>query len=230
MAEIIVALDVVDRDAALELIGRLPPSATFFKVGLELFVGSGPRVVRELRAIDRRVFLDLKLHDIPNTVRAAAAAAADLDVELLTLHASGGARMIADARAAVEGSRTRILAVTVLTSLTGGDLDEIWGKEGSTPPGEVARLAELAMANGAHGVVCSAREAACLRGRLGPDALIATPGIRLLGDGADDQARVATPREARDAGADFLVLGRSVTRASDPGAAYARATRELEEA
>lgn len=228
MAEVIIALDVPGRDAALDLVRRLPSSATFFKVGLELFVHSGPPVVKELRAMGRRVFLDLKLHDIPHTVGAAAAAAADLDVDLLTVHASGGAAMIAEARAALEGSRTRLLAVTVLTSLSGGDLDEVWGRRDATPPNEAARLAELGMANGAQGVVCSPREAACLRQRLGSAALIVTPGIRLAGDDAHDQARVATPREARDAGADFLVVGRSVTCAPDPGAAFAEVLRELE--
>lgn len=228
VAEVIVALDVPGRAPALELVRRLPPKASFFKVGLELFAHSGPSMVSELRAQGRRVFLDLKLHDIPNTVGAAAAAAAELDVDLLTVHASGGSSMIAAARAAVAGSGTRVLAVTVLTSLKGDDLDQVWGRKASVPSEEVARLADLAMESGAHGVVCSVHEASCLRRRFGPDALIATPGIRLAGDGADDQARVATPREARDAGADFLVVGRSVTRAADPAAAFDRVLEELE--
>lgn len=228
MAEVIVALDVAGGDAALELVRHLSPQADFFKVGLELFVRAGPAIVNDLRALNRRVFLDLKLHDIPNTVRAAAEAAADLDVELLTVHAAGGARMIGEARAALEGGRTRLLAVTVLTSMAGTDLSQVWGREGVCPEEEVTRLAAWSVGNGAHGVVCSPHEAAGLRRDLGPDALIVTPGIRLAGDGRHDHARIATPRDAQTAGADFLVVGRSITRASDPRVAFAEIQRQLE--
>jgi orotidine-5'-phosphate decarboxylase len=227
VAEVIVALDVPGRNAAVDLVHRLD-RARFFKVGLELFVREGPPVVREIRASGRSVFLDLKLHDIPSTVAAAAGAAADLGVELLTLHASGGRRMISAARRAVEDMDTRILAVTTLTSMSAADFEETWGGTDRTVEREVGRLADLAMGSGAHGVVCSPREAAFLRARLGREALIVTPGIRLEGDPADDQARPATPASARSAGADYVVVGRSITRAADPVEALATVLCQLE--
>ena len=227
MAEVIVALDVPGRTAALDLVTRLA-RATFFKVGLELFVREGPAIVREIRASGRSVFLDLKLYDIPNTVAAAAGVAADLGVELLTVHASGGRRMIEAARRAVEGTDTRILAVTALTSMSRADLEETWGGAGPTAELVVGRLADLAMDSGAHGVVCSPHEASFLRTSLGPKAVIVTPGIRLEGDATDDHARSATPSSARRAGADYLVVGRSITRAPEPVAALAAVLNDLE--
>jgi len=229
MAEVIVALDVPGRSAALDLVRRLD-RARFFKVGLELFVREGPAIVREIRTSGRSVFLDLKLHDIPSTVAAAAGIAAELGVELLTLHASGGGRMIAAARRAIEGTGTRLLAVTALTSMTAADLEEAFGGAGLTVEREVGRLADLAMGSGAHGVVCSPHEAAFLRARIGPEALIVTPGIRLEGDPADDQARSATPASARKAGVDYMVVGRSITRAPEPAAALAAVLDQLEAA
>jgi orotidine-5'-phosphate decarboxylase len=229
LAEVIVALDVPGRSAALDLVGRLD-RARFFKVGPGLFIREGPAIVREIRATGRSVFLDLKLHDIPNTVAAAAGVAAELGVELLTLHASGGSRMISAARRAVEGSDTRLVAVTALTSMTAADLEEVWSGGGRTVECEVGRLASLAIGSGAHGVVCSANEAASVRARIGPQALIVTPGIRLEGDATDDQARFATPALAKAAGADYLVVGRSLTRAPDPRTALAAVLGELEAA
>ncbi len=231
MAEVVIALDVSSREAAWQLIDRLPPRARFFKVGLELFVRAGPSIVSELHSRGRRVFLDLKLHDIPNTVAAATRAASQLNAELLTVHAQGGPRMIEAARAAVEGWPTRVIAVTLLTSLV--------GTEGGTEPGaqrgeaevdrdeQVVRLARLAIESGAHGVVASAMEAGLLRQALPREALIVTPGIRMPEDTPDDHVGVATPAEAARAGADVLVVGRSVTRAVDPGAAFERVTAEL---
>jgi orotidine-5'-phosphate decarboxylase len=229
MAELIVALDLPERAEALALVDRLGPDARFYKVGLELFTRVGPEVLRELRMRERAVFLDLKLHDIPNTVAAAAGAAAEHGVELLTVHASGGTRMISAAREAVEGSGTRLLAVTVLTSMSEAGLSLARGVP-SSPRDEVLRLADLAMEHGAHGVVASPLEVALLRARLGPDALLVTPGIRLGGEDAHDQARVSTPQEAVRAGADFLVVGRTISRATDPVEALAgvRAGMEME--
>jgi orotidine-5'-phosphate decarboxylase len=227
VAEVIVALDVNGRSPALDLVRRLD-RARFFKVGLELFVREGPAIVREIRASGRSVFLDLKLHDIPTTVAAAAGVAAELGVELLTLHASGGSRMVSAARRAVEGTGTRLLAVTALTSMTAVDLGEAFGSGDRTVECEVGRLADLALGSGAHGVVCSPKEAAFLRARVGREALIVTPGIRLEGDPADDQARSATPASARKAGADYLVVGRSITRAPEPQAALAAVLDQLE--
>lgn len=222
VAELIVALDFPGRAAALELVDRLGPDAPFYKIGVELFGREGPEMVRELTRRERGVFLDLKLHDIPNTVAGAARAAADLGADLLTVHASGGPRMVAAASRALEGSGTRLLAVTVLTSLTAEELALSWGREPLVPRVEVVRLGELAVENGAHGVVASAREAALLRERLGPEVVIVTPGIRLPGDDEADQARVATPGDAVAAGADFLVVGRTIRDAPDPAAAVGR--------
>ncbi len=229
MAEVVIALDVPSHAAALDLVDRLPPEANFFKVGLELFITAGPPVVTELRSQSRRVFLDLKLHDIPNTVEAAARAAAELEADLITIHALGGPRMIEAARRAVEGSGTKLIAVTVLTSLSESDLAVTWGTSRPDRGEEVARIASLAIASGAHGVVTSAQEARQLRERLGPDLLIVTPGIRLYDDEHDDHAGVVTPRQAVRAGADVLVVGRSVTRAPDPREAFVRIHAELVE-
>lgn len=227
MADVIIPLDRPTRADAMALVDRLGDAADFYKVGLELFGRTGPDVVRELRDRGKRVFLDLKFHDIPNTVRGAVAAAAALDVDLLTVHAAGGAAMIAAAReAAGEAAhatpstrRTRILAVTVLTSLGADDVTTLWGRDVSDVAGEVVRLAEAATGAGADGVVSSPREAARLREVLGPGALIVTPGIRPAGSELGDQRRVATPADAVSAGATHLVIGRPVTEAPDPARA-----------
>jgi len=228
MAKLIVALDFPDRTRALALVERLGEKADFFKVGLELFTSEGPEFVRDLREMGKRVFLDLKLHDIPNTVAASVAAAVRLDADLLTIHASGGSTMIAAARGAAEGSRTSIVAVTALTSLSREELAVAWGRDELDPAVEVTRLARLAMESGAHGVVASAQEVKGLRQSLGGEALLVTPGIRLPGTGVDDQVRVATPHEAVSGGADYLVVGRPITQSSDPVNALERVRVAME--
>ena len=222
----IVALDVPDAASATALLGRLGASARFVKVGLQLFTAEGPAIVRALRERSLRVFLDLKLHDIPNTVAHAVKSAAALDVELLTLHASGGAAMLRAAAEAAAGTPLTLLGVTVLTSLDERGVGEAWGREQVEMEAEVERLARLAAACGIPGVVASVREIPAVR-RAGPTLRVLTPGIRLAGDAAGDQSRTATPAEAARLGADYVVLGRSVTAADDPAAALARAIEEL---
>ena len=221
---IIVALDVPDAAAARALAARLDASKCSLKVGKELFTAAGPDLVRELARRGFRVFLDLKFHDIPNTVAQACAAAARLGVWMLNVHASGGAAMMAAARDAVGRTaaeaglpRPLLIAVTVLTSLSAGDLAAIGVN--ASPEEQVLRLARLAQAQGLDGVVCSAREAAALKRALGPAFTLVTPGIRPEGSAANDQARVMTPPQAIAAGADYLVIGRPVAAAPDPQAA-----------
>lgn len=226
---VIVALDVASSEAALALAARLGPAASFVKVGSELFTAAGPGVVLALRETGRDVFLDLKLHDIPNTVRRAARAAAATGARLLTVHASGGRAMIA---AAVEGAGATcgVLAVTVLTSLDAGELGEAWGRPAPDVGAEVVRLAALARASGAHGVVCSGQEARAVRDATGGALALCVPGIRLAGGAEHDQRRVVTPLAAAAAGASYLVLGRAVTGAADPAAVLERIEAELERA
>jgi orotidine-5'-phosphate decarboxylase len=223
----IVALDVPTRAEAEALLERVGAGADLVKVGLQLFTSGGPDVVRALRDRGVGVFLDLKFHDIPTTVAGAVASAASLGVDLLTVHAAGGAAMLRAARAAADAAplRPRLLAVTVLTSLSAGELGAAWGRGGLTIEDEAERLACLASESGMDGVVASVHEIAAVR--RGGAALVLTPGIRLEGDAAGDQTRVATPSEAARAGADWVVLGRSVTAAADPAAALARVRREL---
>jgi orotidine-5'-phosphate decarboxylase len=232
MAEIIVALDVPDRSQALGLVERLGDAADFYKVGLQLFTGWGPAAVTELRERGKRVFLDLKLHDIPNTVASAVHSAGDLGAELVTVHASGGEAMLRAAVDAAEGApgNLRILGVTVLTSLGGPEIAVAWGRERVAVEQEVLRLGALAAGAGVHGLVASAREAGALRNQLGPAQLLVTPGIRLAGGAAHDQSRVMTPRRAVEMGADCLVVGRAVTADPDPVAAFARVRAEIAEA
>jgi len=226
--KIIVALDVSSSDEALALAARLSPSACRLKVGKELFVSAGPGLVSALHDRGFGVFLDLKFHDIPNTVAQACAAAARLGVWMVNVHALGGRRMLEAARAAVEAGtkRPKVIAVTVLTSLTADDLADI-GLVDATPAAAAGRLAALTQAAGLDGVVCSAQEAAGLRAQCGPGFDLVTPGIRPADSSTDDQARVMTPRAAGDAGASYLVIGRPITRATDPAAALDRIAREL---
>jgi orotidine-5'-phosphate decarboxylase len=218
---LIVALDVSSATAAQAIVAAVGDSALIYKVGMQLYTAEGPQVVRDLVASGRQVFLDLKYHDIPNTVAAAVREAAGLGVSLLTVHAAGSGKML---RAAVEAAKTRpelkVLAVTVLTSLDDNDLNKI-GIRGRVVD-EVLRLAALALADGCHGVVASAREARELRSELGNEFLIVTPGVRPAGAGHADQVRVVTPREAIESGATHIVVGRPITEAADP-AAEARA-------
>jgi orotidine-5'-phosphate decarboxylase len=215
---LIVALDVSSAAAAQKIVAAVGDSARYYKVGLRLYTAEGPQIVRDLVAAGRQVFLDLKLHDIPNTVAAAVAEACKLRVSMLTVHAAGGGKML---RAAVEAARLTgasplILAVTVLTSLDQRDLEHA-GVRGSVVD-QVSRLAALAISNGCHGVVASAHEAATLRAELGADFLIVTPGVRPAGRDHGDQARVVTPAEAIAAGATHIVVGRPITEAADPAA------------
>jgi orotidine-5'-phosphate decarboxylase len=214
---LIVALDVSTAAAAQKIVAAVGDSALTYKVGMQLYTAEGPQVVRDLVASGRRVFLDLKYHDIPNTVGAAVAEAAKLGVSMLTVHAAGSARML---RAAVEAAKVRpeliVLAITVLTSMDGNDLEKI-GMQG-TVKDSVVRLATIALANGCQGVVTSAREASALRAKLGQDFAIVTPGVRPAGSSVGDQVRVVTPAEAIAAGASHIVVGRPITEAADPAA------------
>ncbi|MCS6787259.1 MAG: orotidine-5'-phosphate decarboxylase [Thiobacillaceae bacterium] len=227
---IIVALDYPEAAAALALVERLDPRLCRLKVGKELFVAAGPELVRTLVGRGFQVFLDLKFHDIPNTVAAACRAAAGLGVWMLNVHASGGLKMLQAARAAVEGlpKRPRLIAVTVLTSLGRADLIEI-GID-AEPQAQVLRLARLAHAAGLDGVVCSGQEAGLLRRELGPGFLLVTPGIRPAAAPADDQNRILTPLQAIRAGADYLVVGRPITQAADPVAVLQQMSAEIQHA
>ncbi len=219
---LIVALDVSTAAAARKIVAAVGESAHAYKVGMQLYTAEGPAIVRELVGAGRRVFLDLKYHDIPNTVGAAVSEASKLGVSMLTVHASGGGKML---RAAMEAARTSgsnplVLAVTVLTSLDDAELGKMGMRGGVLD--QVLRLAALALSNGCKGVVASALEAGALREELGPDFAIVTPGVRPAGSGPHDQARVVTPAEAISAGASHIVVGRPITEAADP-AAEARA-------
>lgn len=225
MSEIIVALDLPSAEHALDLVDRLGDSVDFYKVGSPLFTRAGPQFVAGLRARGKRVFLDLKYHDIPSTVANAVEAAAQLDVELITLHASGGEAMMRAAREVVGDDGPRLLGVTILTSFTAVDVEQVWSKEIISVRDEVARLTNLAVDAGLHGVVTSPLEVEALKRRHGARLIVVTPGIRPPGDGLGDQVRTATPGEAARAGSDFLVIGRPVLSAADP-LAVVRAIRE----
>lgn len=228
---ILVALDFPDESAALDMAGALRGHVGGFKIGKELFTARGPEIARMLVERGDRVFLDLKFHDIPNTVAGAVRSAARLGVWMINVHASGGRAMMTAAREAAEraaGSelpRPLVIAVTVLTSLDAAALRETGVDAG--PADQVARLARLARDAGLDGVVCSPQEIGIVRRECGDDFLIVTPGIRNAGDAKGDQARTATPRGAVDAGADFLVIGRPITAAADPAAAADRIGSEI---
>ncbi len=227
MAEIIIALDLPTPDAALDLVDRVGDAASFYKVGPALYTLTGPSLLRQLRQRGKRIFLDLKFHDIPNTVAKAVEAAASLEVELLTLHASGGSAMLRAAREAAGDEGPKLLGVTLLTSFTPGDVEEVWGKQLISLREEVGRLSNLAAEAHLHGVVTSVLEAEAMKRKHGAGFLVVTPGIRPAGDLAGDQARTATPAEAVRAGADYLVVGRPVTGAADPAEAVGRMRAEL---
>ncbi|MDP2031211.1 MAG: orotidine-5'-phosphate decarboxylase [Thiobacillus sp.] len=213
--KIIVALDFADAASALVLVERLDPALCRLKVGKELFTAAGPEFVRVLVARGYDVFLDLKFHDIPNTVAAACRAAAGLGVWMLNVHASGGSRMMTAAREALGNqSRPLLIAVTVLTSMSAEDLSEVGVSD--APAEQVLRLARLTQKCKLDGVVCSAQEASMLRADLGAAFRLVTPGIRPAGIDAGDQRRVMTPVQALSAGATDLVIGRPITAAVDP--------------
>lgn len=224
-AQPIIALDVPSLKEARELLARLGPQADFVKVGLELFTAEGPAVVESLRADGRRVFLDLKLHDIPNTVRGAARRAAAMQVSLLTVHGYGGAAMV-DAAIEGAGAAAGVLVVTVLTSFDAPALGVALGREAPEMGAEVLRLAGLASAAGAHGIVCAGPEVRRVRASF-PKLAPLVPGIRLDGGAPHDQARVATPTSAAADGAAYLVLGRAVTAAAEPASALAQVIESL---
>ena len=219
-AELIVALDVPDGTAAVAAAEKLPGEVQFVKVGLELFIAEGPDVLKPIAALGKKIFLDLKLHDIPRTVERAVQSAAKHNVFMLTLHATGGRAMLraaAEAAHAFGPTAPRLVAVTVLTSLDQGDLNDLGVQR--TPAQQVMALGELAIGSGMDGLVCSAQEVDALRQKLGPQPLLVTPGIRLPSDAVGDQKRVATPASAVKDGASFLVVGRPILEAADPGAA-----------
>lgn len=232
----IVALDVADRAGAQAIVSRLGDACGFYKVGLELFAAEGPSIVRWLRDAGKSVFVDLKLHDIPNTVRGAARSVTRHGASLLTVHASGGSEMV---RAAVEGAAEGasgdhaarggcgILGVTILTSMDASGIGEAWGRQQVDVTGEVVRLAGLVRHGGGAGIVCSGHEASAVQRTFGDALGLLIPGIRLPGGDAHDQRRVMTPRAAADAGARWLILGRAVTGAADPVAAMAQVSASL---
>jgi orotidine-5'-phosphate decarboxylase len=234
-AKLIVALDVPNAASALQLAGTLQTRIGMLKIGSELFTAEGPALVRDLAANGHRVFLDLKFHDIPNTVRAAVREASRMGVTMVNVHATGGRKMM---RAAADGARDAtvgsggrppiVIAVTVLTSLAGNDLEEV-GLAGS-PSDAATRLARLAQESGLDGVVASPHEIAAVRRACGSDFVIVTPGIRPASAASDDQARIATPEAAVELGADYLVIGRPITAAPDPVAATEAIVHEMERA
>ena len=227
---LIVALDVPDAAAAAEMVAQLENTCTWFKVGLELFVAAGPAVLEPLVARGHPVFLDLKLHDIPNTVAGAVRSAASLGVRMMTLHAAGGPAMLAAARAALDGvaDPPELLAVTVLTSMDQEQLGAI-GLD-RLPAHQVELLARMGLEAGIRGFVCSPQEVASLRALTGPEGVLVIPGIRPAGAAAGDQKRIATPADALRHGASYLVVGRPITQAEDPAEAAEAILKEMAQA
>ena len=221
MADLIVALDVNNRQEAVEKVRAIGDAVGFYKIGLELFTAEGPDVVKAVKDLGKRVFLDLKFHDIPRTVERAVRSGGKLGVDLMTIHSVGGKAMIraaADAAAEFGANGPRILAVTVLTSLDQADLADV-GIAGRTPAEQVQAMARFATENGAHGLVCSPKEVGALSKALKAGTLFITPGVRPAGSAVGDQKRVATPAEAVRDGATHLVVGRPILAAEDPVAA-----------
>lgn len=230
---IILALDVDSEERALNLVEKLQPHVGLFKVGLQLYNSVGPDIVHKIHGLGGQVFLDLKFHDIPNTVGAVSRVIAGLGCLMFNVHCAGGRAMMDAAAGAVkeekEGiSRSRVLGVTVLTSLSQAQVNDELGISG-TVQDTVVRWAVLASDSGLDGVVASPREVKAIREKCGPDFLIVTPGVRPTWAGTQDQKRVTTPREAVDSGSDYLVIGRPITAAPDPVAAAQRIIAELEE-
>jgi orotidine-5'-phosphate decarboxylase len=223
---VIVACDFATASAALSFLDRVDPARCRVKIGKELFTAAGPQLVRAARERGFGVFLDLKFHDIPNTVAGACAAAADLGVWMMNVHASGGPRMLEAARKAVPKGGALLIGVTVLTSMEAAELEAV-GVSAVTTLQQVQRLATLVAAAGLDGVVCSAREAPELRAQFGAAFTLVTPGIRASGAPADDQRRTATPAQAIRDGASYLVVGRPVTQAADPLSALLEIEREI---
>ncbi len=228
MAELIVALDVSSTDEVEEIMGKLGDAVSFYKIGLELFSAAGPAAVQAVKRRGKRVFLDLKLHDIPRTVERAVKSGAALGADLMTVHAAGGRAMLGAARAAADtcgGRAPKILAVTMLTSLGQSDLDDFGVSRAMRS--QVAALGLMACANGADGIVCSPQEVAEMRAALGPGTLLVTPGVRPAGADLGDQKRVATPAQAVRDGSTHLVVGRPILAAADPAAAARAIAAEM---
>jgi orotidine-5'-phosphate decarboxylase len=228
--KLIVALDVPDAASAHAMVDRLENTCHWFKVGLELFTAAGPSVIEPLLKRGHSIFLDLKFHDIPNTVAGAVRSAASLGVHMITIHGAGGPAMLAAARKAIEGRSNppQLLAVTVLTSMDIAQLAAT-GNEHS-PAGEVELIARMAMTEGIRGFVCSPQEVEKLRQITGPEGVLVIPGIRPAGAGVGDQKRVATPAEAMRHGASYLVIGRPITQASNPAESAEAILREMAQA
>jgi len=228
-SELIVALDVSSSEEALNMIQQLPEAVSFFKIGLELFCAEGPRVLEAVRSQNKRIFLDLKLHDIPRTVERAVLSAAAYGVNLLTVHASGGRAMLkaaAEAAQSMGNNRPKIIAVTALTSLDEKDLQDMGITR--TTGEQVSALAKLALDAGVDGLVCSPIEVGSLRKKFGPSPVLVTPGIRPAGEDVGDQKRVATPGGAVKDGASYLVVGRPIVQADDPAKAAERILTEMQ--
>ena len=225
---LIVALDVSSAAAAQKIVAAVGDSASIYKVGMQLYTAEGPQVVRDLVTAGRKVFLDLKFHDIPNTVGSAVREAASLGVHMLTVHACGGSKMLQAATDAAARSGKQppiVLAVTVLTSMDENDLSSV-GVAGKVSD-QVVRLARTAIHSGCQGIVASVQEASLLRKELGEKFVIVTPGIRPAGSAVGDQARVATPAEAMTAGATHIVVGRPITGSNDPASAAREVLAEM---
>lgn len=224
---LILALDVEPRESALEMLDRLGDSLQWVKIGLQLFTAYGPAFVHEIADRGYRVFLDLKLHDIPNTVAKAVQSISKLPVDLLTVHASGGAEMLEWANRARNdyAPGLNLLAVTVLTSMDAGQLKSL--NVHAEPAAQVNHLAGLSLQAGIQGLVCSPLELAALRSQFGSDPIIVTPGIRPRGSASDEQKRIMTPKEAAAAGADYIVVGRPILKAANPVAAVKAIRAEL---
>ncbi|RLA10256.1 MAG: orotidine-5'-phosphate decarboxylase [Gammaproteobacteria bacterium] len=223
---LIVAMDFASLDAALRLAEKIQPESCRLKVGHQLYTAAGPDAVRRLTDMGFEIFLDLKYHDIPNTVANACRAAADLGVWMVNVHAAGGPAMLEAAVAAVGSSGPRVIGVTILTSIDARQYEQI-GYQGELAD-QVTKFAVLAQSSGLDGVVCSAQEARALRSRLGEDFLLVTPGIRPNGADLGDQQRVMTPAAAVAAGSDYLVIGRPITQAKDPRQVIQTIQGELE--
>ena len=227
--DVIIALDFESREKTLAFLDRFTDRKPFVKIGMELFYAEGPAIVREIKRRGHRIFLDLKLHDIPNTVKKAMRVLSGLDVDMTNLHAAGTIAMMEAAKEGLtrpDGNCPVLLAVTQLTST-----DEARMRQelliGASMPETVAHYARNAKQAGLSGVVCSPLEAALVKQACGPDFLTVTPGIRFADSAADDQSRVMTPARAREGGSDYIVVGRPITAAADPVAAYARCVREF---
>ena len=228
-SKLILALDVEEVPRAVELAERLTPSVGIMKVGPGLFVDGGKTLITEIKKTGCGIFLDLKLYDIPETVARACRRITDMGVDMLTLHASGGSRMISSAKQAVvkSGGKTKLLAVTVLTSFDADQLKNEWKME-DTVEQRVLHLAKIARDSGADGIVCSPLELPIIRREMGPEFLVVIPGIRSASDPSDDQRRTLSAAEAIKAGASYLVVGRPILKAADPAQAAADMVRQIE--